>query len=281
MTARKKRIVALILIALAVVSVVFSLKVDAMKVNKPVISVLDDQKKDAETLTVSTTLIASAVALVPGDATNPIADKLIDVSGYLMLVVCGVFLEKYLLMLMWYFGFTILIPIGLIMLAGFYLAGWETLRRFGVKLLIFAIAAGIAIPASVGMACVLEKTNDMSVKQRIAKVEEVRQDASVIKSGSNSSGISALFDSGKSKVAHTAKYWAEKCKATINNVIETIAIMIITSCVLPILTLLFFIWLLKALFGIMIKPKFPGRKPHEVTRKYIDEIKENIYDSGE
>ena len=98
MTVKRRRIAAVVLLVLAAASIVFALKADVMEINGPVIKVLDEQQTNVEKMTAATAVIATALAAVPGDVTTPVANKLIDLSGYLVFVLCAVFLEKYLIL---------------------------------------------------------------------------------------------------------------------------------------------------------------------------------------
>ena len=61
-------------------------------------------------LTAASTAASAAITLLPGDTATPIAEKLADLSGYFLIVLCAIFLEKYLLTITSYVSFTILIP---------------------------------------------------------------------------------------------------------------------------------------------------------------------------
>ena len=61
---------------------------------------LDSIEKKAIVMTGTSIALATAAALVPGDATTPIANKLADVAGYMVIVSAAIVIEKYLLALM-------------------------------------------------------------------------------------------------------------------------------------------------------------------------------------
>ena len=60
-------------------------------------------------LTAASTAASAAITLLPGDTATPIAEKLADLSGYFLIVLCAIFLEKYLLTITSCVSFTILI----------------------------------------------------------------------------------------------------------------------------------------------------------------------------
>ncbi len=54
----------------------------------------------------------------------------------------------------------------------------------------------------------------------------------------------------------------EKASNVMNRFVESLAVMIVTSCVIPILVLLFFLWIVKQLTGIDLRDLGPRRPPH-------------------
>lgn len=51
------------------------------------------------------TATSALITLIPGDVGTPIAEKVADLSGYLLIVLCAVYLEKYLVTLTGYAAF--------------------------------------------------------------------------------------------------------------------------------------------------------------------------------
>ena len=74
------------------------------------IDALAEKQETVLELTAASTAASAAITLLPGDAATPIAEKLADLSGYFLIVLCAIFLEKYLLTITSYMSFTILIP---------------------------------------------------------------------------------------------------------------------------------------------------------------------------
>ena len=94
----KKLVAAALLLALALVSF-FPV---AQKMSQPqtfshAIESLDKKQETVLELTAASTAASAAITLLPGDAATPIAEKLADLSGYFLIVLCAIFLEKYLL----------------------------------------------------------------------------------------------------------------------------------------------------------------------------------------
>ena len=107
------------------------------------IATLDSLENKALVMTASSTALATAAAMVPGDVTNPIANKLADVAGYMVIVYVAIIMEKYLLAMSGLAAFKILIPIALAAIGiSIFLKeekGKATLRRLACKLALLGI----------------------------------------------------------------------------------------------------------------------------------------------
>lgn len=253
------------------------------------IASLDEKKKNVMELTAASTAASAAITLIPGDVATPIATKLADISGYFVIVICAIYLEKYLLTILGYAAFKVLIPLG----CGFYAATAFSKRPFfratAMKLFAFAAAIMLIVPASVKVSDMIETTYGESINATLTAatetVESLESNAeSVVAEAAETAGDEA--EGGGSELS-----WWEKLTGTVtsaagdlvtaakekmsvatstfervlNNMIEALAVMIVTSCVIPILVLVFFVWLIKLVFNISVpvppmgKPPVPGK----------------------
>ena len=60
--------------------------------NAKTIQSLDEKKTTVMELTAASTAASAAITLIPGDVGTPIADKLADLSGYFLIVLCAIYL---------------------------------------------------------------------------------------------------------------------------------------------------------------------------------------------
>lgn len=170
----------------------------------------------------------------------PIADKITDLSGYLLIVLCVVFLEKYLLTLTGYATFLVLIPAACALYLIYLFAQKDGFRVLAKKLTAFGLIIFLMVPASVAVSGLIEDTYSTSVEQSIESAEDISDQAE---------------DSGILKKIPNFK---EKAENWFKDMIEAIAIMIVTSCLIPVFVLLAMIWLVKSIFGVSVplpKPK--------------------------
>ena len=72
-----------------------------------------------------------------------------------------------------------------------------------------------------------------------------------ILSGAKDKAASAFGNVVKT-VTGKAKEWIDKLTTQLNNMIDAIAVMIVTTCVIPILVIVFLIWIVKMLFSVNI-----------------------------
>ena len=75
---------------------------------------IDTKEQNVMALSAGTMGVSVAITLIPGDTGTTLAEKLSDMSGYMFLVLIGLYLEKILLLLSGTIAFRVLIPIGCI-----------------------------------------------------------------------------------------------------------------------------------------------------------------------
>ena len=103
-----------------------------------------------------------------------------------------------------------------------------------VGIIIFAI-----VPASVLI-------SDMVYQTQAAKVDETIEEYNELEiSGDSDGGFFSEFTSITTEtVDHITSF--------IDNLLESLAVMIVTSCVIPLLVFVFLIWLLKVIFSVNV-----------------------------
>ena len=269
---QKKIIFALIPIVIALLSFfVIARFTSSTEFNAKTIQSLDDKKTTVMELAAASTAASAAITLIPGDVGTPIANKLADLSSYFLIVLCAIYLEKYLVTITGYAAFKILVPIACVFFSGYLLWRKEILRVVAQKFLLFGLAVYLVIPASVKVADMIETTYASSIestietaKQTTDEIEsetgesgQVDDKSSNEKSQSDSDSASkenaGRFFSGLfNKVQEGVSTATANVENVLNNFIEALAILLVTSCLIPILVLIFFVWLVKMLLGLNI-----------------------------
>ena len=248
----KKLLAAALLLALALVSF-FPV---AQKMSQPqtfshAIESLDKKQETVLELTAASTAASAAITLLPGDAATPIAEKLADLSGYFLIVLCAIFLEKYLLTVMAGAAFRVLLPLACVLLAASLFFYRDTLRALSKKLALFALAVVLIIPTSIFLFETTYRASiDATVESAMQTTEAIGKATDENADSEAKSGLSGLFSKVTEGVSSAATAAVDKLKHVLNDFLEALAVMLVTSCLIPVLVLVFFVWLLKLFLGV-------------------------------
>lgn len=230
------------------------------------IEVIDQKKGNVLALTTSCVALSAGITALPGDTGTPVAEQLAQLSGNLGIVLAVLYLEKYLLTILWSVGLGILIPFALVLFAislGIH-GRWSTstvIRRVATRVLVVAIIGMVLVPASVWVSQKVDETYRVSIEQAQQKAADAADSdsskASKKKTESTESknvleqladGASGLVTS----VTSGAKQITDEIVQQVTDLIEGVIVMIVTSCVIPLLVLAAFLWLGHVLLGIDI-----------------------------
>lgn len=230
------------------------------------IEVIDQKKGNVLALTTSCVALSAGITALPGDTGTPVAEQLAQLSGNLGIVLAVLYLEKYLLTILWSVGLGILIPFALVLFAvslGVH-GRWSTsavLRRVATRVLVVAMIGMALVPASVWVSQKVDETYRVSIEQAEQKATDAADSdgskTSKKKSDSTESknvleqladGASGLVTS----VTSGAKQMTDEIVQQVTDLIEGVIVMIVTSCVIPLLVLAAFLWLGHTLLGIDI-----------------------------
>ena len=189
-----------------------------------------------------------------------------------MFILAAIYLEKSMVTITGMLAFKILIPVacGILILAQIiaYRAGGsiseaderslfaisDKWKEVGVKLILFGLMIFAVIPVSGIVTEKIDASYQQSVQQTI---EDTRNDAKQIQDTvgqeKDDNVVEKLFNKVKGGVAGQL----DKFENTLNRITEAIAVLIVTSCAIPLAVLAFFIWLIKLLTGVNITiPRF-------------------------
>ena len=286
-------------VVLLVVFAVVSFAVLAQKAADPVtyahtIESIDDKKATVMTLTATAAAASTALAAVPGDLTNPIAEQIMEISEYLFIVVCFLVLEKSLLTVMGVMSFKILIPAACALMVGYILLKRPGLKILSLKLAVFALVVVFLIPMSVGIGDMIYDVNKATVEElteletETVPVETTEPVAQTVPQseptedrgwfGNLVSGITDTVENATEKVGEaaqnvvdkvgqTASDTLEEAKALLNRFVDAIALFVITYCAIPVIVVLVMVWVVKFLFQVQIPVPQKVMKPFTKIKK--------------
>lgn len=237
---------AIIPVVIALISIfVLARAAASPELHAKTIASLDDKKTTVMELTAASTAASAAITLLPGDTATPIADKLADLSSYFLIVLCALYLEKYLVTITGYVAFAILIPAACIVLSASVLLKKSMWKALAAKLIVFGLAIFLVVPASVKLSNMIEDTYNSSIEKTLESAKQTTDEIEKDAENEDEGVLSGIISSVKDGVENVTK----KLENVLNNFIEALAVMLVTSCVIPIVVLLFFVWLVKMVFG--------------------------------
>ena len=128
------------------------------------------------------------------------------------------------------------------------------------KVAVFVLVIYLIIPYIMNVSSVIEQTYDLTVEATMKEAEDLTDE---IDESSDSEGN--ILDQAISKIKGGVSGLLEKGEALLNNFIEAIAVMMVTSCLIPVVVLLFAFWIIRILFGIQINA--PKDLPKRISSK--------------
>lgn len=267
----------------------------APEFHQATITSLDEKKNTVLELTMAATATSAVITLLPGDIGTPIAEKVADLSGYLLIVLCAIFLEKYLVTITGYAAFKIFIPAACVLFATNLFVSNRSLDRLARKLLVFGICIFLVVPSSVKISDLIEHTYQAQIEATLEEAKGTEQllENSVEAEASDNTAESTVSGNQTSQSQQTAEnsnLWQKakdalssakesvasvvenvtisseelvrKVETSLSHFVEAVAVMLITSCVIPLLVLFVFFWLIKILVDVDLSSgKFQKRNP--------------------
>lgn len=246
-TLKKILITALLILAAVISALPLADMLSSDEANAQITASIDDKIGTVLKLTSSSALVSTGISAIPGDTATPIAEKLADFSQYFLFILCVLYTEKFFLSIIGTAVFRVLIPCAcLFAIIGIYRMP-RLMHRLSAKLFIFAIALYIVIPLSVKVSDRVYDSFDAAIGSTLTSADQFTDDtAEFIEADNDATIIESLMD----KLSETTTGLATKAANVLNRFIETIAVLIVTSCVIPLLGLAFFVWVVKLLTGL-------------------------------
>lgn len=232
-------VLALIAFALFSVSRITPMTTD-VKTHEHSIDQIDKEIDSVLKLTAGATAASAGISLLPDDSCTPIAQQFAELAKYFVVVLSALYLEKYLVTLLGVVSFLYIIPSACVILCAGIICNRARLISLSARLIVTALAIYFTIPLSV---CVSEKiynTYENSIEETIISADRI----SIV---SEDEGV---IDKFISWIANAAGTVVDYVTSLLSRFIEAIAVMIVTSCLIPILVIVFFLWIIKVLFSL-------------------------------
>lgn len=281
---RDKRFVtpleAVIIVALAVVALISAFPLRAHFSDPTAyahtVERLDDKRNVVLGLTAAATGASAAITAIPDDTGTPIAERLMDLSGDLAIVLIAIYIEKYLLTIFGFTAFGILIPVACALLVAVVLTRrrsqiWVTLGGVATKLILMGIVLVITVPASVAVTDMIERTYDLSISteeisEEVAAGEDSAGEAGDAEEATGNPFVDAwnFLSSVPELLGNAASDLTDELLNSVSDLIDGFAVLILTTCVVPIGVLAFFLWAANLVTGIDVSGAMRMLKPRTV-----------------
>lgn len=207
--------------------------------------------------TLSTSL---AISALPDDFGTPLADTLADMNVYFIAILVVLFLEKILIQFGIKAAFTILIPLACLAGAAFVVTKKQMLKGLAVRLCVLGLAVAFVVPCSTHLSGIVASELTDYVNETIQETEDGAGKLEEAMTGGEDNRtifekLSELFQSAINDISDLLLHFQNNIRRCMNS----IAIIILTNCLMPLLTFFILKWILKELFQIVI-PLPPMRR---------------------
>ena len=212
---------------------------------------LDQKQTTVMQITAASTAASTAISMLPGDMGTAIADKMADMSTYSMLVLCAIFLEKYLVSVTGSLAFGIIFPaVCLLLVLNELVFNKTAFKEMCFKFLCVGLLVYAVVPISVMTSKSIEESYQASINTTVETALESAQEIE------NNSADESLLDKFLDTVTGGASAVMRNFEGTLNQFTQALSVLIVTSCLIPLIVLAFFWWLLKMLVrGVGLDPE--------------------------
>ncbi|MBR4473824.1 MAG: hypothetical protein IKS55_09305 [Oscillospiraceae bacterium] len=218
---------------------------------------IDSKVQSVLKLTASSTAASAGITAIPGDIGTPIAEKLADFSEYGILILCVLYAEKYLLTILGSGVFRYILPAVCILYTLSFFRNFDSLKPILQKIAAVSLALFFVIPLSIHVSDKIYNTYQASIDSTISAAEELAEDTALLsEAGEDQNAIQKVLG----VLSESTTSLAERGGEILNRFIESLAVMIVTSCLIPLLVLFFSVWLVNQILGINISVRFPRRR---------------------
>ena len=213
-----------------------------------------EESKDTVMRFSAATLSASlAITMLPDDVATPLADSLADMNIYFIAILMLLHFEKLLILYGSNLVFVVVIPAACAIFAVAILLKRDMMKRFAVRLAVLGLAAALVVPCSTHITNYVAADLTQYVDATIASTEDgadVVQDA--MENGEDEQTIfdrlSEMFKTAINDASDLMTHFQNSVRMCMNS----IAILLLTNCFMPIMNFFILKWVLKETFHIAI-----------------------------
>lgn len=241
------------LVALALISYFFLSKYfSAESTHAESIAYLDDKKSSVIAMTATVAGASAILSIIPVSPLTPIANQLAGMTNWLLLIMIIVIMEKYILTVTGFICFAIIIPAACGLFICYLLFKSLFCRSLAIKLALFGLSIFLVVPTSVQLSKLIEQTNRDSIDQSMEVLNEDIEENDA--DNNNQSENKNILEQIAASIQTVSQDTIDTAKTKISNFIDSIAVLVVTSCIIPLLVILGYSLIVKMIFGIQIDP---------------------------
>ncbi len=227
-----------------------------------IIQSIDDKVSMTLKLTASATAASAGITVIPGDIGTPIAERLAEFSEYGFVIVCILYAEKYLVTVLGEAVFRYILPFVLVLLAIAQISNARRTPKLLIRIAVVSLALFAIIPVSIHFSDKIYETYEESIENTITQAENLAEDTSLL---SEAEGDQNIIQQIYNRFKTSASDLADRGAQLINRFIESMAVMTVTSCLIPLAVLALSLWIIKQFLGFDV----PMPKPRGAYRAHI------------
>lgn len=233
---------------------------------------VDSVEKKTETVLVlvkSSSSASTIITMIPNDVGMPIAEQLAQLSKYYIFVLSTLYLEKSLLPVLAWVSPCLGILAVLLLIFGKSPANRKWSRRIACSFLALSIVLPAMIPAGIFISDQVEALYSNPIAATVEEVTGIEKELEALGAEEGSekekTGVWNAVTRAFKKVVNDFSDMKEWAKAVLNNYIKSLAIILVTHCVIPIVTVLFLFILSKRIVETMNRYSTDGG-PEELSK---------------
>lgn len=222
---------------------------------------VDENRGTVMKLSAATLSTSLAMSALPDDFSSPLAKTLSDMNIFFVGILVILFLEEILILygIKLAFAFAVPVACGLWLLS--ILLNMNSLKNFGVRLIALGLAVAFVVPCSTHITEYVAADLTRYVESTIQETEDGANKLNEAMDGGTQDQsmfekLSDLFQTAIRDISDLMLHFQN----TIRRCMNTIAILILTNCVMPLLTFFVLRWVLKETFHIVL-PAMPIKSP--------------------
>ncbi|MBE5825717.1 MAG: hypothetical protein E7307_03680 [Butyrivibrio sp.] len=233
---KKAMIIALILLVAVVSVTVVAPWASSSKTHAGSIEQTENMTGDVLTLSGISAGTSATLSLLPGDICTPIAEQMAELSKYFLIVLSALYLEKYLITIAGIITFYFLIPLACILFCIYILTDGKKWREVAGKLALIGLIIFILVPVSSKLSALVYQSQQGRINNAIEEYNDLE-----IEDDKGGGIISELTTITNKTVDSVTNF--------LSSLVESLAVMIVASCLIPILVFVLLAWIVKTIFA--------------------------------